>query len=350
MLFTIGSRVKLKRTGDLATVSAILGDGLIEVRLDDGLGHIPVPTDGITFPEDEAPTEKTDGAKYVAGKKNAPTEVEADDLGMEYAILDPWGIQLCFDPVYKSDGSAPERYRVYLVNDLRKSLIFSVSLHLKDTQIWERVGQLAGHATFELGDLRYDELNRSPAVSVEIREKQEMGTGPALRKVLKIKPKTFFTRTRTAPLLNRKVHHYILFRNLDREIAAPRTKEDLRSYTKKQVKEGRRTDLANLRYYQTGLDLEAKASFPTELDLHLEALEEVPPKGKELSTQMAHFERYLNRAIELGISRVVIIHGKGKGTLRDAIAAKLRSNAQVRSFKNGYLEKYEHGATEVFLD
>ena len=140
MLFTIGSRVKLKRTGDLATVSAILGDGLIEVKLDGGLGHIPVPTDGITFPEDESPKTKTDGAKYVPGKQRAPAEVEANDLGMEYAIFDPWGIQLCFDPVYKSDGSAPDRYRVYLVNDLRKSIIFTINLkmpkHSSDCNIW----------------------------------------------------------------------------------------------------------------------------------------------------------------------------------------------------------------------
>ncbi|MEM6398528.1 MAG: Smr/MutS family protein [Bacteroidota bacterium] len=349
MLYTIGTRVKLKRTGDLATVSAILDEGMIEVKLDDGLGYIPVPADAITFPNDEVPTSKTGGAKYVPGKSLAPREIEADDLGLKYTILDPWGIQLCFDPVYKSDGSAPERYRVYLVNDLRKSIIFKVDLRLKTQHIWQRVGQLESHAFFELGDLRYEELNQSPALDVDIREKLDMGTGPALKTTLKIKPKTFFKKTRTAPLLNRKVHHYVLFEHLDPSVPKPK-KEDLKSYTRKQARKQPKLANSNLRRYETGLNLAAKAAFPTELDLHLEALNERPPKGKELSTQLAYFDRYLARAIELGVSRVFVIHGKGTGTLRDAIAARLRINPQVRDFNNGYLEKYDHGATEVFLD
>ncbi|MEL7377311.1 MAG: hypothetical protein AAFN65_10160, partial [Bacteroidota bacterium] len=316
MLFTIGSRVKLKRTGDLATVSAILGDGLIEVKLDGGLGHIPVPTDGITFPEDESPKTKTDGAKYVPGKQRAPAEVEADDLGMEYAIFDPWGIQLCFDPVYKSDGSAPDRYRVYLVNDLRKSIIFTISLFLKTEPIWERVGQLNGHAFFELGDLKYTELNQSPILEVEVREKKQDGTGSALKTKLKIKPKTFFKQTRTAPLLNRRVHHYILFQNLQSDEPKKKSTEDLKTYTRRQVKTSRKSPSGNLRPYSTGLNLAEKLEFSNELDLHLEALGEIPPKGKELSTQLEHFDRYLRKAIELGLDRVFIIHGKGKGTLR----------------------------------
>ncbi|MEM7575204.1 MAG: Smr/MutS family protein [Bacteroidota bacterium] len=352
MLFTIGSRVKLKSTGDIVTVSAILEEGMIEVKLPDGLGHIPVPREAITYPDDYAPDEKSGGARFVSGKALSDPEIAADDLGMQYAILSPWGIQLCFDPVLKLDGSQPDRYRVYLVNDLMQSVIFAAKLLLGRTVSWERVGQLNDHAFFELGDLRYDELNQQAAIDLEVRELRERGTGPRLHQLIRLKPKVFFRQLRTAPLLNRKVHHFIVFPDLQAEVAPKKAKgEDLRKYTKEQIALKGGQQRTDRRYYQ-GLDLAAKTAFPRELDLHLENLQadgKVVPKGQELSTQLAHFERYLNEAIRLDIDRVIIIHGKGTGVLRKAIAERLKKHPRVKDFKNGFLEKYDHGATEVFL-
>ena len=272
---------------------------------------------------------------------------------MQYTILSPWGIQLCFDPVLKIDGSQPDRYRVYLVNDLNQSVIFSAKLQLGKEVNWERVGQLNDHASFELGDLRYDELNQNAAIDLEVRELLDQGTGPRLHQLVRLKPKVFFRQLRTAPLLNRKVHHYIVFPELRAEAKRATAKgEDLRKYTQQQIAQQSSNRQSDRRYYQ-GMDLAAKMAFPRELDLHLSAIEKSEgsiAKGKELSTQLSHFERYLDRAIQLGIDRVIIIHGKGTGVLRKAIAERLKKHSSVKDYKNGFLEKYDHGATEVFLD
>ena len=55
-----------------------------------------------------------------------------------------------------------------------------------------------------------------------------------MRKTLKIKPKLFFKNTRTAPLLNKKVHWYLLFKSLIPTEVKP--SEDLKTYTKQNVR------------------------------------------------------------------------------------------------------------------
>jgi dsDNA-specific endonuclease/ATPase MutS2 len=69
-----------------------------------------------------------------------------------------------------------------------------------------------------------------------------------------------------------------------------------------------------------------------------------------LQLQLQVFEEYLNNAIRLGIPKVYIIHGLGKGRLRNDIQKRLSRNPYVRMFQNQHHHKYGFGATEVFLD
>jgi dsDNA-specific endonuclease/ATPase MutS2 len=46
---------------------------------------------------------------------------------------------------------------------------------------------------------------------------------------------------------------------------------------------------------------------------------------------------------------VYIIHGVGKGRLKEMIHARLKRHSDVEHFKNEYHERYGWGATEVIL-
>jgi hypothetical protein len=347
MLYTIGSRVKLKRTGDVGTVSAILGEDLIQVRLDNGLGHIPVPTDALTY-EFEAPDGKaSQGARFVPGKSSAPQEQEPINLNLGYTILNPWGVQLAFDPVLLIDAQ-PDRYRVYLINDTGHDLIFQVKLQVGREQAWNRVGKIDGTAFFELGDLRHAELNDQPVIEIEVRPQLEGGTGPRHHQVLKIKPKQFFARIRTAPLLNRKVHHYIVFPQVSTSNKPKQKKENLANYTLREAKKPKVE--AHLKRVTGTPDPYELANFPRQIDLHISSL--IKDSGKVnrkqyLSTQLIHFRRYVQRAYNLGVDQVYIIHGMGDGTLKNAIARELGTMAFVSEFKNEFHPNYGSGATWV---
>lgn len=349
MLYTIGSRVKLRQTGDVGTISNILGDGLVEVRLDGGLGYIPVPTSSLTYEHDMPPDgDKSDGARFVPGKQSGNTEIEPTDLGLEYTILKPWGIQLAFDPVMNAARDTPDRYRIYLINDTQSPVIFQLVLELAGKENWSRVGKLSGSSYVEAGELKHHELNDQPTVMLEIRKQLDTGTGPKLHRKLKLKPKQFFKQQLTAPLLNRRVYHYTVFKALEPEKKAAKTGESLSQITKREA--GRKPTINNLRYRDNTPNPGDIAAFPREIDLHIEALVSSPgsiPRGKYLSTQLEHCRAYLRRANELGIDRVFLIHGVGEGKLKAAVHSELKKTHFVTSFKNEYHELYGNGATEV---
>ena len=64
---------------------------------------------------------------------------------------------------------------------------------------------------------------------------------------------------------------------------------------------------------------------------------------------MLQLQKFLDRAIRLGVPRIFVIHGLGEGKLREAIAARLKEHPDVVKFKNEFHHKYGYGATEVYL-
>ncbi len=60
-------------------------------------------------------------------------------------------------------------------------------------------------------------------------------------------------------------------------------------------------------------------------------------------------ERYLNDAFLAGIPTVLVIHGKGTGTLRQAVRDELKNHPLVKSFRRAELEDGGDGVTIVEL-
>jgi len=80
-----------------------------------------------------------------------------------------------------------------------------------------------------------------------------------------------------------------------------------------------------------GLNLNNKANFKNEIDLHFEKL--FPHNKKSnitnvLDAQVAACKNYIEQAIYFRAPEIKIIHGKGNGTLRDAVVDLLRDYQQ----------------------
>lgn len=60
-------------------------------------------------------------------------------------------------------------------------------------------------------------------------------------------------------------------------------------------------------------------------------------------------DRYLNDAFLAGLATVRVIHGKGTGTLRQAIREELKTHPLVKSFRRAELREGGDGATIVEL-
>ncbi len=345
MVFAIGTKVKLVHTGDLAVVTHWLEGGMIQVRVVGDDMEIPVFPEDLARVEEESPKVK---AKIVQGKQEkipaAPQRPKAD---IQYAILKSQGIQLAFEPMFRHDGTT-EKYYIYLLNDTRYDVLFDYELSLSSGVLKSDNGKLAAVSTLKIGELPYDQLNDAPVFDMECRLITTEGVGESLYKNLKIKPKSFFTKVKTAPLLNRQVHLFKLFENLQQEATKEKTGEDLKSYTQRVAKPT--TTWLEQEDHHEVVQL---AEFQPEIDLHIE---KIAPNYKKLNNaeilaiQLEYFEKYIDQALRLGVERVFVIHGVGAGRLRNSIATRLLQMREVKTFKNEYHPRYGYGATEVIFN
>nr|MBS0036847.1 Smr/MutS family protein [Saprospiraceae bacterium] len=115
----------------------------------------------------------------------------------------------------------------------------------------------------------------------------------------------------------------------------------------------KRKESSGEHYHKMDLyNTEEFVNFESTLDLHLEKLVEDPSKVNPrmaLMLQMSAFREYLDQAMRLGVDRVFIIHGVGKGKLRETVGQIARNLDHVREVKNEYHPKFGFGATEIIF-
>ncbi len=345
MLFAIGTKVKFLHTGD---------EGVVKARLDNGLISIYLPKDDMEIPaaeEDliraEVAQQNPVKAKVLQGKKEKkilkppPVKIET-----QYSILKSFGIQLAFLPVENKEGLT-EKFLLYLLNDTKSDVIFDIKLLLNyRTESWS--DKLPATSMIEFGDLQYDDLNEAPEFEIQIKWITTEGVGQPYFKTLKIKAKSFFRTLKTAPLLNQPTHLYKLFEKPSGEKTTEA--EGLESYTKRHAKPTwyKGDDYRSV----SAVDASGLANFTGEIDLHIETLMDDSAKlsnAEILAIQLNAFEVYLSHALRLGAPSIFVIHGVGKGKLRNEIATRLFKNPDVMTFKNEFHPKYGWGATEVIL-
>jgi hypothetical protein len=204
--------------------------------------------------------------------------------------------------------------------------------------------------------MTYDMVTAMPEITIEIREVSTEGIGIPLSRSLKLKPKNFFKSVIMAPLLNKQVHHFILFDQFNTQTTAPKeNKEDLKSYTNRVLTPKKTYFSSKVNSHHKNLtknEISEYAHFNPEIDLHIENLTDKHSKmtnSEILNLQLKHYEKFMDQAYRLGVPRVFVIHGLGKGTLRDAIATRLFQDQRIERFINEYHPKYGFGATEVIF-
>jgi len=346
LLFSVGTRVKFLHSSDEGIITAWLGDGMVMVLIDGENMEIP------TFEDDLIPADATTGAAPAQG----PNPEQAGQSMGSPPAPPPEGlagqrIYLAFSPVLHPEGRV-EHYDVLLINDTPHEFIFTFVLRLRTSTPTPLNGKLAARSSQPAGRLLFDQLNDAPLVDMTCWRITTAGTGPAQSRELRIRPKSFFKRLATAPLLHRQVHLFSLIEKVDAPPAPRAAGEDLRSYTKRHLPSRPSGDWDDL-YLRLPNDILAYAQFLPECDLHIEQLAEDHHKlsnAEILRLQINTFETYLDQAINLGVERVFIIHGIGTGRLRNAIATRLKHRQEVKDFKNEYHPRYGWGATEVIFE
>jgi hypothetical protein len=88
------------------------------------------------------------------------------------------------------------------------------------------------------------------------------------------------------------------------------------------------------------------------IDLHIEKLNRSAhniPAGDSLFIQLEKFEYALDQAIAAGRLEFRVIHGLGKGKLKEEIYKILEKHPHVRSYVNDHHSRYGFGSTLIYL-
>ncbi len=326
MLFSRGSRIRLRHSRETGVITRMVDDHMVEVVLDRDQLNIPVAIDDL-LPLDAEP--------------QAPVSPSTLRAKAPAHLLSGKGVLLAFLPT-EQEG----KFLAVLANDAHIPVVYSLEKRRKGHAPAKVHSKLDAGEIHPLGDFYFDELNDQPAFFVQCWKREEAGTGSSLENLLRIRPKTFFRKQATLDMLGEEAVVYEVGRF---EEHSGKPSGDLREYTRERLNE-----LPEVReeFLHVELDLWEVAEFNPVLDLHLDALVTDPSAIEPaaiLPLQLEQFERFVQKAYRLGLERVFVIHGLGKGKLRRAIWERLREMPEVRDFNNDHHPNYGFGATEVIF-
>lgn len=364
---SIGTRVQLLTAREGGVITDKLGDGMVMVLLDEANMEIPI------FESDLIAEQE--GSYALFHEFNLPSFPQATPqnvdnsakMNLPKSIPTDFGFWVVFE-MWKTAKGDVEKFDIHLLNASPLAVAFDVALHLNNSleaEVHDTLQTAAVEPQVSL--ITWDELNDAPSLVLRLTPLYTEGSGKVVEKTLKIRLQQLLKHPTTFPFWQRP--NLFAFKLVDKfEFSAPKgTKNttqatktdlsDLRKYTEQALREQKalrkKEEARNSHWiFQTTPDVNEYAQFPREIDLHIEVLHSNPTllsHEEIVKQQLRAFDHYLDRAIRLGVPRIFVIHGVGKGRLREMIDARLKRNRQVQSYRNEYHPKYGWGATEVIF-
>ena len=327
MKFTIGDKILLKRTGEEGIVTALIDKLMIEVEV--GGTVFPAYLDDVDHPYLKWFTEK----KPV--KKQTLPEIPAEKI-IERKPRLARGIYFSFVPVFKTEEmeEVADYLKIYLLNELPVEIRFSYDVQLAHQSEFRHEGTLHSFGNVYLHNVPYGSMNDQPRFHWKFRDigndKMEMAEG-----ILRIRPAKLFEHVNNVMLNIEPSFSYRLIEDFSPK-KKPEPKEKFDPIP----------SMSNLSHVNTKTIEPAKY----EIDLHIEQLVKKPSalKNEEIvKKQLDTLEHYLHLAIVHRQERMIVIHGLGKGVLRDEVHKILKQTKEVNRFKNEWSGKYGFGATEI---
>lgn len=237
--------------------------------------------------------------------------------------------------------TSPTSYTIYLVNDYNTSFSFEFKLFLNQQLEHGFNKIIPANTFFAIGEFLQAQFNDSASVEFVCPKFD-------FKKIIKLKYRKFLKTKQDVPLIGINTYAFLLFNQLN---PYQKKSSSIKDYTTNHKKE--RNDLmAPVKRLYRSFDLMDVAAFEPELDLHAEKLVNDTSEftARELyELQLQVLEDFITKSVEFSLKEVFIIHGLGKGKLKQGVDDFLRFHGDVKNYKNEFHEKYGFGATKVRL-
>ncbi len=325
MKFTVGDKILLKRTGEEGEVIALIDKQMLEVEV--GGTSFPVYMDDVDHPYLKWFTEKK------PQKKMAPPVVPVEKI-IERKQRLARGIYFSFIPVFKIEGMEEQVdfLKVHLLNELPVDVRFAYDLKLDQKSVFRHEGMLHSFGNLYLHNVPYPDMNDQPRFHWRLTDISSDKMAPE-EGVLRIKPAKLFEHVNNVMFNGDASFSYLLvedfvIKKLPQHNEAPMPAPPVEGLIT-------RHNIEKPKY---------------ELDLHIEELTKDHASltnAQIITRQLDTLERYLHIAIVHRQDRMIIIHGLGKGKLKDEVHNMLKRTPEVSRYKNEWSGRYGFGATEV---
>lgn len=329
MKFSEGDKMLIKRTGEEGHVVALIDKHMVEVQV--GKTIFPIHVDEIDHPYFKWFTEKNKEIKQKEKKIKEQIPVEKLD-GKKPKLAT--GIHLVFMPIFTSVAMEDQisELKIFVANHSHYTVTLKYNVKVNSINVFGHQTIMQPFSDIYLHHLDWATMQDIPRFEWELSE--HLSSQYAMHSdVLKIKSAKLFEHITTLQLQNKPTFQYTLLQEFSLKPKEPKfTKID--TFVPK-IK-NKINSIKDIPKY--------------ELDLHLEAL--LPNANgmtnlEILNIQLASLQKYLQLAINHQQDKMVIIHGIGKGVLRNEVIKILKGNEHISTIESGWQAGYGFGATVV---
>ena len=341
MKYQVGDEILVLLSNEEGRIIEIMNDKMvmIEVR---GV-KFPAYMDQIDFPYFKRFTEKK-----LFPQKAAPQKIYVDQIPKEKVLKNDSkneeGVWLNIIPKFSLDDFNDEivdNLKIYISNRNRVSYNFIYDQSFGGQSNFSIESTIAPFTDFYIHDIAFEDINDSPSFSVDFSlTEPHKKKADHFESIVKIKPKQFFQKIEILKEDDKAQIRYPLFETYPDKIEDNHIAIDvLRN--------------AGYKVYDVSKIKQNIQQARSVIDLHIEKIMDRHnhlSNAEILHFQLEEFEKWFELARLNNLPSMIIIHGVGKGKLKQEIHDLLKVKHGVKSFINQYSEFYGYGATEVFFE
>jgi len=339
MKYQVGDDIIVVHSNDEGKVIEIVNDKMVMIEVK-GV-KFPAYMDQIDFPYFKRFSEK----KLFPDKPKPKVyvdQVQKEKRRDEVKVSD--GIWLTLFPKFETDlfgDDIVEKFKVYIINRTDAAYEFTYKLNFFGRTDFEITSDLAAFKDFYLHDVAFEDLNDSPSFDFEFRLQQpDKYKADFCEAHFKIKPKQLFQKIEELKEKNLpSVNHRLIEKYPDKPY-----EDNLMDISK--------LTSAGYKVYDAGKARQHLEPARSVVDLHIEKISN-DWKGLSnfeiITLQLKEFEKWYDLAVAHHQPGLIVIHGIGKGRLKEEIHDILKTKREVKSFVNQYEPRFGYGATEIFF-
>ncbi|MDB5252619.1 MAG: hypothetical protein JWP27_1788 [Flaviaesturariibacter sp.] len=337
MKFQVGDKVVVNHSNEEGEIIEIMNDKMVMVEVR-GV-KFPAYIDQLDFPYFKRFTEKK---LFPPKKEKKYVEDMRKDKAPKQKVVD--GVWLSFLPKFDTDEFGDDfvdLLKLHLINRTEQPYTYHYRQGFFGQTDFELKGQIHPFEDIYLHDIDFGAMSDSPVFGFEFSLlKPEKGMADYVEATVKLKPRQVFDRIEQLKEKGEATFTYKLFEDYP---LAPKEEAPDRGWLS-----GRNSATI----YDAKDARRHLQPARTVVDLHIDKLIdnwEGMTNTAIVGIQLREFEKWYDLAIAHRQPSLTVIHGIGKGRLRDEIHSLLRHKKEVKSFINQYHPNFGWGATEIMF-